>query len=123
MRKAFIYTIVILGLLESCRAQKIDQEMIYGTFTGSDKNHTASSFYTLELKSDGTFSFDRRVHLGGSRCDGKWRVTDNKVLLECSEVTDPMETLTRGGMNGVQELQMISKSKLKYKDVVLRRKK
>jgi len=121
MRKGFIYAIVILSMPMSCRVQKIDQELIYGTFTGSDANKMAVSFFTLELKSDGTFVFDRRIHLGGSHCSGKWRITDEKVLLECSEVTDPMEALTRGGMSGVQELQAISKNRLKYMDVVLKR--
>lgn len=123
MRKALIYTIAILGLLVSCRAQKIDREMIYGTFTGANKSQTATSLYTLELKSDSAFFFNRQVHLGGSHCSGKWKIADNKVLLECNEVTDPIEALTRGGMSGVQELQIISKDKLKYKNALLKRKK
>ncbi len=122
MRKVFIYTVVVLGLFVSCTAQKISQEMMYGTFTGSDISHTIGSTYTLNLKSDGTFTFNRRVHLAGSHCDGRWTVDDNKLLLECSEVTDPMEELVRGGMNGVQEIRIISANKLKYHEVLLKRK-
>ena len=74
------------------------------------------------LNQDSTFSFNISVDLGGSHCSGEWKIADDKVLLECNEVADPMAALTRGGMRGVQQLEIISKNKLKYKDVVLKRK-
>jgi len=125
MKKTFVYTLIILGLLMSCRAQKMDSEFHYGTFYAVDQKHKGlpSYFYTLKLYQDSTFLFAIKVDLGGSHCSGKWEITNNTLMIECDEVIDPMESLTRGGMSGVQELEILSKDKLKFKDVILERNK
>lgn len=126
MRKIFIYTIVILSPFVSCRAQKIDREVLYGTFNAVDQKYKGlpTYFYTLKLNQDGTFFFVIKFDMASPQCTGKWQVANNEVLLECNESTNPQEALSGGYMSEREhKLQIVSKNKVKYKDVVLKRKK
>lgn len=58
------------------------------------------------------------------QCDGKWKIIDNEfILLECNEVTNPYEMISSTYMNQkVHKLQIINKKKLKYNNMILKRK-
>lgn len=124
MKKTIIYLVIIFGLLISCRAQKIDQSSICGTFYKLDKDKHFSSSYTLELRLDSTFTFIISVQDAKPQCNGKWKIVDNGfIMLNCNEDTNPYEMLSSGYMSQREnKLQIINKNKIKYKDVVLKRK-
>jgi hypothetical protein len=109
----------------SCKAQKVGQEAIYGTFYKLDKDKHFSTSYTLKLNSDSTFSFLIKVKDGQPQCNGTWELVDNEFIhLKCYEITDVTEALSSGYMNQREhKLQVVNRNKLKYKDVVLKRKK
>lgn len=125
MRKTFIYIVIISIFLMSCIAQKKDRGFYHGTFNAVNQSYKGlpTYYYTLEINQDSTFTYSIKVGLGGSYCSGKWKINKNILLIECNEITDPMEGLTRGGMSGEQEFEILNKNKLKYKDIVLKRKK
>lgn len=125
MRKFLIYIAVMLISSLSCKAQKVEQEAILGTFYKLDKGKHFSTSYTLMLKSDSTFAFIIKVKDGQPQCDGIWEIVDDKfILLKCGEITDVTETLTNGYMSKREhEIIIINKNKLRYNDVVLKRKK
>jgi hypothetical protein len=124
MRKFLIYAIAMVLFL-SCKAQKIEQELIQGTFYKLNKDRHFSSSYTLELHSDGSFLLQEKLHEANPQCQGRWTIEDNKfVVLKCDDVKDVTETLTNGYMNKREhKLLIISRNKVKYNDVVLKRKK
>ena len=124
MRKKLIYLVVIILMSFSCKAQKIDQEALYGTFYGLDKGKDFSRSYTLELKEDGSFSISINVQDANPQCDGQWKATNNEVLLQCEAGDNPFEMIASGYMGESKHtLRIINKNKLKYKDTILKRKK
>ena len=124
MKKTFIFIIIIVLFL-SCKAQKIDQEVIQGTFYKLNKDRYLSSSYTLELHKDGSFALNEKHQDANPQCKGKWTIENDKfIVLKCDEVKDVTETLTNGYMNKrEQKLLIINRNKIKYNDVVLKRKK
>lgn len=108
-----------------CKAQKVEQEVIYGTFYKLNKDKHFSSSYTLVLNPDNTFQFIIRVQDGNPQCNGHWEIINNEyILLKCNEVVDVKETLTNAYMSTREnKVTIVSKNKLKYNNVVLKRKK
>lgn len=124
MRKTLIYSIVIMLITLSCKAQEIDRESLNGTFYGIDKGKDFSTAYTVELKEDGSFSLMIKVQDANPQCKGKWEISDNEVLLDCEKVTDPTKMISSAYMNKREyNLSILNKNKLKYKDTILKRKK
>lgn len=125
MMKAIIYMSVILMSLLSCRAQKLEHEAICGTFYKLNKDKDFSTSYTLTLNPDNTFTFVIKVQDAQPQCNGTWEMVDNEfILLKCGEDANPYEMLSSGYMSEKEhKLQVINKNKIKYKDVVLKRKK
>lgn len=125
MKKSLIYIAIMLVPFLSCKAQKVEHTTIWGTFYKLDKGKHFSTSYTLELKSDSTFVFIIKVKDGQPQCDGIWEIVNDKyILLKCGEITDITETLTNGYMSKREhEINIINKNKLRYNDVVLKRKK
>ncbi|PIF02231.1 MAG: hypothetical protein CR996_01235 [Draconibacterium sp.] len=125
MKKAIIYIVVVFMSLLACKAQKIEHETICGIFYKLEKGKDFNTSYTVELKSDSTFFLVVGTAAGKPQCTGKWKIVDNEfILLECGEITDVTEALSSGYMSQREhKLQIISKNKIKYKDVVLKRKK
>ena len=123
MMKATIYLSVMLMSLLSCKAQQIEQSEIYGRFYKLQKGKDFNIAYTLELKSDSTFFLHLNTAGGNPQCEGKWKIADNNfIFLKCNEITDVTETLTNGYMSQREHnLNIISKNKIKYKNVVLKR--
>jgi hypothetical protein len=111
--------------LLSCKAQTVEQASICGTFYESYKDKHFSTSYTLILNSDSTFSFHIIVKDGQPQCNGKWElVEDEFILLKCGEDANPFEMLSNHYMSQKEhKLQVLNKNKIKYKNVVLKRKK
>lgn len=125
MRKKLIYIVIMMIPLLSCKAQKVEQESIYGTFYKLDKDKHFSSSYTLILNEDGSFKLLEKHKDGNPQCNGSWEIVNKEyILLKCGEVADAMETLTNAYMSKREhKVEIISKNKLKYNDVILKRKK
>lgn len=124
MRKHLIYTVTMILMILSCKAQEIDREAIYGTFYGLDRDKNFSTSYTVELRQDSSFKLAIKVQDANPQCEGKWKIVGNEVLLECDEITDPTKMLSSGYMNKREhKLLIVNKDKLKYDGVVLKRKK
>ena len=106
-----------------CKAQKIDRETIQGTFYRRNKDRDFSSSYTLELHSDGSFLLIEKLFEANPQCKGKWELEDNKfIVLKCNDVNDVVETVTNGYMNKrEQKLLIISRNKIRYNDVIFKR--
>ena len=124
MKKTLVNMIVMMAILFSCKAQKIDPISIYGTFYKWDKDKYFSKSYTLELNQDGSFKLKINQLDANPQCQGKWGIVDNEILLECEEGKNPYEMLSSGYLSEREHrFQILSKNKLKYKDIVLKRKK
>ncbi len=125
MKRAVIYIAIVLGLFVTCKAQKIEQRIISGTFYKLVKGKDFNTAYTLELHVDSTFKLLINSAGGGPICEGKWEMVDNEfVMLQCSEDANPYKMLSNGYLGQKKhKLQVINKNKIKYKDVVLKRKK
>ena len=125
MRRVLMYTVVILGLLFSCKVQKADREAIYGTFEALEQKYKGlpTSVYALELKQDGTFSFNIKFDMTSPQCAGEWITVGEKfILLKCDDSDNAYEAISGGYMNEREhKLEILSKNRLKYKDVVLKR--
>jgi hypothetical protein len=77
------------------------------------------------LNPDSTFSIVIQVQDAQPQCNGTWEMIDREfILLKCSEDANPYEMLSSGYMNQKEnKLQVINRNKIKFKDVVLKRKK
>ncbi|MDB4334844.1 hypothetical protein OAA06_00645 [bacterium] len=109
----------------SCKAQEIGHAEICGAFYMLQKGKDFNVAYTLELNTDSTFLLRLNTAGGKPQCEGKWEIVDcNFIFLKCNEITDVTETLTNGYMSQREhKVEIISKNKIKYKDVLLKRKK
>lgn len=123
--KAIVYMSVMLMSLLSCRVQKLEHEAICGTFYKLNKDKHFSTSYTLRLNPDSTFTFVIKTQDAQPQCNGAWKMVDNEfILLKCGEDANPYEMISSGYMSEkAHKLQVINKNKIKYKDVVLKRKK
>ena len=109
----------------SCKSLQVEQESFYGTFYKLNNDKHFSSSYTLELNQDGSFKLIEKHKDGQPQCSGKWTIVDDEfVLLECGEDTNPYEMISSHYMSQRgHKLKILSKNKLEYHSVVLKRKK
>ena len=125
MKRVVIYIAIMLGSFFICNAQKIEQRTMCGTFYKLVQLKDFNTSYTLELNTDSTFKLYINLFEGSSQCIGKWKILDSIfIMLKCNEDTNPYEMLSSGYMSQKEyKLQIISKNRIRYKDVVLKRKK
>lgn len=124
MKRAITYVIITFGLFTTCRAQIIESEGMHGTFYKLNKDKYFNSSYTLDLRPDSSFTFLIMVKDAKPQCNGKWERDNEYILLKCNESSDPYEMLSNDYMSQKEHrLQIINKNKLKYKNLVLKRKK
>lgn len=125
--KGKLYLIAIGMICLSCSSTKhIVQEKLVGEFYGKSPGLSKGVYdnYTLKLNNDSTFYFEINIHDARPRCDGKWWQSGDSLFLRCSDTESLAEKLSNGYMNQREhEFEILSKDKLKYKDVVLKRKK
>lgn len=115
---------VLMLMFVTSKSQTNGHETIFGTFYYLKIDKHFSSSYTLELRHDSTFTFYMMVKDAKPQCDGRWKIINNEfIILECCEVSNPIEVLSSGYMNQrIHKLKIINKNKLKYSNVVLKRK-
>ena len=125
MKRIVIYLTISFAFLIVCKAQTIEQKIICGKYYKLVKGKDFNTSYTLELNTDSTFKLIINTAAGNPQCTGKWKFMDNEfVMLKCNEDTNPYEMLSSGYMSEKEhKLQVIGKNKIKYKDVILKRKK
>ncbi len=125
MMKTLTYTCMLVLTLISCKVQKVEKVPINGTFYKLEKGTDFKISYTLELRVDSTFKLLFNAPGGKPHCEGKWELKDNEIIiLECFKDGDPYETITNTYMSQkTHEVKVLSKNRLKYNDVILRRKK
>lgn len=110
--------------LFSCKVQMVEKAPISGTFYKLEKGNDFNIAYTLELRTDNSFKLLVNATGGKPQCEGKWEIKDNEIiLLECYKDENPYETITNTYMSQkTHEVKVLSKNRLKYNDVILRRK-
>lgn len=110
--------------LFSCKVQMVEKGAISGTFYKLKKGNDFNIAYTLELRSDNTFKLLVSTAGGKPQCEGKWKIVDNEfILLECNKDENLYETISNTYMSQKNhKVQVLGKNRLKYNDVVLRRK-
>ena len=128
--KRIIAYITILILAMSCKSQYYTDASICGTFGGREggihrKNPIAYSV-KLELNSDHTFKLSRSFDLSSYTGQGEWAMRKDGVIeLNCNNnpvVDDVVKALMAGGfIEGIQEVQVLGKNKLKWGDTILKR--
>lgn len=125
MMKYITYISIILISLLSCKVQKVDQVTMCGTFYKLHKGNDFNTSYTLQLNTDNTFLLLLNTAGGKPQCKGKWEIVDSiYIILKCDKVSDVTETLTNGYMKQREyKMQIISQNKIRYNEVVLKRKK
>jgi hypothetical protein len=118
MKRTLISVVIIISIF-SCKVQEIEQNTINGEFYKLFKNRDFSYAYTLKLNADHTFKFVLRIET----CMGKWELINDSIILNCNE--EPIESRISSGymFQREHELQIISRNRLKYNDIILRRKK
>jgi len=112
-------------ILYSCKVQVVEKELICGTFYRLEKGKDFDFARTLDLKSDNTFELIINTSEGRPQCKGKWEMINNKfILLKCNDDNNPYETISNIYMSQKEhKVQILGKNRLKYDDVILRRKK
>lgn len=122
MKNKNSYLILLMFFL-SCGTLNIQSLPITGTFYKQGKRLGFNYEYKLNLKSDGSFYLQEKLKDASPRCEGKWEmVGKDHILLKCDSVTNINEMLTNGFMNSRENmLKIVSKDRLEYKEVVLKR--
>lgn len=118
MRRIVIYITIVLTML-SCKAQYIGQSTINGEFYKLFKDKDFPYAYSLQLNDDSTFKLTVRRET----CQGKWELKNGSILLKCSE--EPVDRQISSGymFKRKHKIEVISTKRLKFNDVILRRKK
>ncbi len=119
---------MVLVCFSCISSRELSSDSLIGMFYAKQSAFTRGTYvqYTLELKTDNSFYFEIRGHDYSPRCEGKWDILyeSNMLLLKCEENENQYEMLSSGYMSEREHrFELINKNKLKYKDVVLKRKK
>lgn len=109
--------IVTVGLclcLVGCSIYKKDMT---GTYEASGKDY----LYRLTLQSDSTFTLLERVQDGRPQCRGVWNmVTENELLLNCSDTESLSDMLSNGYMTKRKHRIEVIGKRLFYKNTYLK---
>lgn len=118
--------LVLCAFCVSCSTNKnICHNNLTGKFYGKIEGFSKGTYdqYNLELKQDSLFYFNIKIHDASPRCEGVWSLSNDTLLLRCSNVETITDMLSSGYMNKREhKLKIINNKKLKYEDVVLKRK-
>ncbi|WP_045114775.1 hypothetical protein [Microscilla marina] len=122
-----LIVLLIYIFISSCVATRTTLDDLPGEFFGQTKKSKKylMVIYHLIIKQDGSFIWTQKMPGATPTCEGKWEVVNNKILyLKCNEERDLTTILSSGFMNRRSlNVEILSNSKLKIDDVVLRKKK
>ncbi|MCI1720030.1 MAG: hypothetical protein LKM37_03275 [Bacteroidales bacterium] len=125
MKRVIIYIAIMLGSFVICNAQKIEQRAMCGIFDKcvNRKYFNIETFYSLELNADSTFTFVINHQDARPKGVGKWKIIDTCFISLELEEPSVEECLTSGYMSERKiKMRIININKIKYKDVILKRK-
>jgi len=107
----------------SCKSGAMSQESVQGVYYKLNKDRHFNSSYMLSLNSDSTFTLVENHFEAKPQCDGKWILKDDKfIVLTCYPAKGTIEIISSGYISQRQQtLVVLSTSRLKYKDVILKR--
>ena len=114
MRNICFFAIIVI-LTTSCQGLR--------SLPGEYEKETNTYKYSLTVNLDSTFTLKRESYHSLSGCSGKWKVNGDTLLLQCDE--EPIASqLSSGYMtNRTPELIVLGNGRLRYNEVVLKRKK
>ncbi len=116
--KISVLSICVCLCIYSCSSHK----NIFGTYYRKSKLKE----YTLTLKEDSTFYVEISYNVEWNpkpNCSGKFTINRDTIILNCCEDNDPLQVLTPDYWNDRCFRMVILNQKIKYKDVILKRKK
>lgn len=124
MGRNVIYLILILLLL-SCSLRKFEKESVYGTFYKKNHGRCYRISYELEIRKDGTFVFNEESRGVNPKYYGKWKIVGgNHIMLKCTEDTTKFDPSSFIHVNLKKwRIKILSKNKLKFDNIVLKRNK
>lgn len=85
-------------------------------------NKYASHGYALELRQDGTFSWNEAVAEFEPRCKGKWKLISEKMIQLKCDSADIGEVLSSSYLNEQEKTLIVKGKKLQYKNNIVLRK-
>ncbi|RZL62951.1 MAG: hypothetical protein EOO93_08225 [Pedobacter sp.] len=121
MKNLYIYLLGIFTLT-ACKAQVLNQELIYGTFYNGSRNLDFNYKYKLQLNADGSFFLIEKHKDGNPQCEGHWkRIDQNIILLKCNEVNVTEMLSNRYMSKREYKLEIVDRNKIKYNGILLKR--
>jgi hypothetical protein len=98
---------------------------VYGTFYKKTHGRCYRTSYELEIRKDGTFVFNQESRGANPKYYGKWRIVGgNHLMLKCKEDTTKFDPSSFIHMNLKKwNIKILSKNKLKFDHIVLKRNK
>lgn len=120
--KVLIY-ILITATLTSCGSLKTVEAPITGTFVKEGRNLGFNYAYKVELREDGTFYLEERLQDAKPKCSGRWTANSvNCIRLQCDSLLNLNELLSNGYMSTRDQMvKVLTRNRLLYKKVVLKR--
>lgn len=107
-------------LLVCCKTLQTDNNLL-GEYYSKGKDYE----YSLMLRGNNSFELQLKYQDANPKCVGGWKLTGDKVInLQCEEVGDITETLSNGYMKEREHnLEIMNSKKLKFKGVILMKRK
>lgn len=117
--KPIIKISYIVIFLISCKTLHTN-DSIQGEYYSKGKDYE----YNLILQTDNHFVLHIKYQDANPKCEGNWKLNGDKTIyLKCVATNDVSEMLSNGYMNEREHnIEIISKRKLKFKGVILKRK-
>ena len=103
-----------------CKTLQTDNNLL-GEYFSKGKDYE----YILMLQGDYSFELQLKYQDASPKCTGSWKLVGDKLIsLQCKEFSDITETLTNGYMSEREHnLEIINSNRLKFKGVILRKRK
>lgn len=116
-----IIFLVSCVLIISCKTPKTSiVQQVQGHFHKSGKDFEIN----LVINSDKTFSLEESYGKASVGCDGKIIMDkESLMLIKCDSIKEKEELIATGYMKQREhKIKIISRNKIKYKDIILRKK-
>lgn len=124
--KTQLYLIIFGLLLFSCKSSYINQSSFVGKYSATEPGFgkNVRDYYILVLQEDNTFNFEQKIHDANPKCNGRWYIKTDSLILICDTSTRLDELLSNAYMNKREySLKILSTKKLKLDKVTFKRQK
>ena len=86
------------------------------------RQYDEREIYDLYLNSDSTFTFSIKTSHGNPKCKGVWVLSNDQIVLQCSEPEDPSEEITSGYLSTRNfAFKVATRRKLLFNNIPLKR--